>query len=370
MSALSTPIGRRAFLRRTAALVAAARAPAGLFGQPIAGGPPKRVILDVDIGIDDAFALLLAHYSPAIELVGVTTAFGNTTLANSTRNALYLKEMFGIEADVYRGAAEPLHHPKGPVPTFVHGEDGLGDVEERIAPTIAESDLPAPEFIARTILDDPGEVTFVSVGPATNLMLARLLEPEIVARVQEVVVMGGAVGFAGERGNITTVAEANAWQDPHAMEGLFRYPWPVTMVGLDVTYSPDASMSPEYVEGLKLKAGETGAFLERINRQYRKFYRTSRGVDVTFQHDSIAVAFSIAPELFEVERGKVRVLTDGAARGQTIFCPEDHHTFGDPEWAGLPTHAVCRAVDGRGFLGLYERTVIEGSLRSAPGAGR
>ncbi|MDH3402101.1 MAG: nucleoside hydrolase [Acidobacteriota bacterium] len=366
VESLATPIVRRAFLRRAGLLLAAAGAPPTLFGQ--AGGARRgRVILDVDIGIDDAFAVLLAHFSPTIDLLGITTAFGNTTLENSTRNALYIKERFGVEAQVYRGAAEPLHHPRPEPPVFVHGEDGLGDVEGPIAPAIREADLSAPEFIARAILGDPGEVTVVTLGPATNLMLARLLEPAIVDHVRDVIVMGGAVGFAGERGNITTVAEANAWQDPHAMADLFRFPWPVTMVGLDVTYAADASMDEAFIEELRTRAGEAGAFLERINRQYRRFYRSSRGVDVTFQHDSIAVAYAIAPSLFEVERGKVKVLTDGVARGQTVFCPEGHHTFGDPEWAGLPTHRVCRGIDGPGFLDLYARALIGGGAR---GGGR
>lgn len=346
---------RRTFLSQAAMLAAVATTPVGLFGQT-RPGQVTRVILDVDIGIDDAFAVLFAHYSPAIDLVGITTLYGNTTRDKSARNGLYIKERFGIEADVYRGAAAALHHPLGDPPAFVHGEDGLGDIET-INPTIQAADLTAPDFIARTIMDNPGEITVVAVGPMTNLMLARLLEPAIVERVREVIVMGGAVGFAGELGNATTVGEANAWNDAHAMDSLFRFPWPVTMVGLDVTYAADAALDPVFLERLKAHAGDAGVFLERISRQYRKFYRGSRGVDVTFQHDSIAVAYAIAPELFEVRRGKVKVLTDGIARGQTIFCPEGHHNFGDPEWADLPTHSVCSAIDGPGFLELYEQTL-------------
>lgn len=336
---------------------AAASSPLHLFGQT-KPGQRHRIILDVDLGIDDAFALLLAHYSPAIDLVGITTCFGNATISKGTRNCLYMKEQFGIEAAVYRGAAEPLLHAIGEPPTFVHGEDGLGDVEEQIDPTIREADLSAPDFMVQTIMENPGEITVVSVGPVTNLMLARILEPRIVSNVKEVVVMGGAVGFEGERGNITTVAEANAWNDPHAMDSMFKFNWPVVMVGLDVTYTADASMDQAYLDRLAESAGKPGTFLERINRYYMKFYEQSRGVSATFQHDSIAVAYAISPALFEIKRGKVKVLTDGAARGQTIFCPEGHHTFGDPEWADLPTHSVCTKLNGPGFLDLYEQTLV------------
>ena len=355
---------RRRFLSSAALLAAAAAAPASLFGAS-AERERRRVILDVDLGIDDAVALLLAHYSPRIDLLGVTTVFGNTTLEKGARNTLYIKEKFGIPAEVYAGASAPLYHPPKPVPTFVHGEDGLGDVEGPITPKLEAAAVSAPEFMARTILDNPGEISVISVGPYTNLMVARLLEPAIVGKVREVIVMGGAAGLAGELGNATTVAEANALNDPHAMSALFRYDWPVTMVGLDVTYTADASMDAAYLGRLAAEAGAAGAFLERINRFYLRFYERARGVRTTFQHDSIAVAYAIAPELFETRRGKLRVITEGVATGQTIFCPVGHHTFDDPEWAGLPTHTVCSKLDGPGFRQLYQRTLIEGAGRTA-----
>jgi len=364
MATLLRSHSRRTFISRAALLAGAAAVPSRLFGTA-AESAPRRVILDVDLGIDDAFALLLAHYSPAIDLVGITTVFGNADIDVGTRNTLYIKEMFGIEADVHVGAAAALYLPKGPAPAFVHGEDGLGDIEPRIAPGIAPSDISAPEFLARTILDNPGEITVISVGPFTNLMMARLLEPTIVDHVRDVIIMGGAVGFAGERGNATTVAEANVINDPHAAGALFRYDWPVTMVGLDVTYTADASANPAFMDRLAAEAGEPGAFLERINRFYMRFYQQSRGVRTTFQHDSIAVAYAIAPQLFETQRGKVKVLNDGVAIGQTIFCPEGHHDFEDPEWAGLPTQTVCSKLDGPRFRELYMRTLIEGARRSA-----
>lgn len=352
---MNTPFTRRTFLRGAAVLSTAAAFPARLLGQ--APGAPTRMILDLDIGIDDAFALLFAHYSPAVDLMGVTTLFGNTTRDKSLHNGLHIKERFGIEAEVYRGAAAALHHPLGPPPVFVHGEDGLGDTET-IAPTVEAGDLSAAEFIARSVMDNPGKITLVAVGPMTNLALARLIEPAIVDNVREVVVMGGAIGFGGELGNATTVGEANAWNDAHAMDSLFRYAWPVTMVGLDVTYATDAAMGPSYLQSLREDAGEAGAFLERISRQYRRFYQGSRGVDTTFQHDSIAVAYAIAPDLFEVERGKVLVQTEGVGRGQTIFCPEGHHNSEDPGWKKRPVQTVCSGIDGAGFLTLYRKALL------------
>jgi inosine-uridine nucleoside N-ribohydrolase len=343
-------------------LAGALAAPSGLLAST--DTERRRVILDVDVGIDDAFALLLAHYSPAIDLVGITTVFGNTDVDVGTRNSLYIKEKFGIEAGVYAGAASALYLPKGPAPAFVHGEDGLGDIEARITPSIPAAAQSAPEFIIQSILDNPGEITVIAVGPFTNLMVARMMEPSIVDKVREVIVMGGAVGFEGERGNATMVAEANVINDPHAADALFRYEWPVTMVGLDVTYTADGSTGPAFMQRLAAEAGEAGAFLERINRYYQKFYETSRGVSTSFQHDSIAVALAIAPELFETQRGKLRVLTEGVAIGQTVFCPVGHHNFEDPGWAGLPTHSVCTKLDGPGFRELFRKTLTDGAASS------
>ncbi len=355
------PISRRQFLLRTglAAATMASPLPRAVLGAPTR----QKVILDVDLGIDDAFALLMAHYSPAIELVGITTLYGNSALATGTRNGLYIKERFGIPCGVHPGAASPLSEPNREVPTFVHGEDGLGDAEPAITTTLAASDVSAPEFIARTILDNPGEITVIAVGPFTNLMLARILEPEIVEAVGAVIVMGGAVGFEGERGNATTVGEANVINDPHAADAIFRYDWPLTMVGLDVTYTADGAFDGAYMQRLASKGGDAGTFLERINRFYMDFYQQSRGVHTSFQHDSIAVAYAVAPELFEVRRGKLRVITEGVAMGQTIFCPEGHHTFEDPGWAGLPVHDVCSKLDGPAFRELYYRTLVASAVR-------
>ena len=347
---------RRQFLIQSGLATAAMAWPLRLH----ASQTPRKVILDVDLGIDDAFALLMAHYAPAIDLVGITTLYGNATLETGTRNGLYIKQRFGIPAGVHAGAASPLYEPNREVPTFVHGEDGLGDIEPAIDPTIEVSGSSAPEFIARTILDNPGEITVIAVGPYTNLMLARILEPEIVGAVGEVIVMGGAAGFAGELGNATTVGEANVINDPHAADALFREPWPVTMVGLDVTYTADGAFDPPYMQRLARDGGEAGAFLERINRFYTAFYERSRGVTASFQHDSIAVAYAMEPELFETRRGKLRVITEGVAMGQTIFCPEGHHTFDDPGWSGLPVHTVCSKLDGGGFRELYYRTLVGG----------
>jgi purine nucleosidase len=322
-------------------------------------GKRRKVILDCDVGIDDATALLFAHYSPEIDLIGIVTSFGNTSIDKATNNTLYIKEQFDIPAPAYKGAANPLDrvHVAG---TVVHGVDGMGD-SELINPTISAEPNPAASYIADTILKHPGEITVICVGPTTNLVTAKFLRPEIVGKVKEIILMGGAVGIKGERGNVTPVAEANIIADALAASIAFDTHWPLTMVGLDVTYNQDSAMTRTFFERLAGSGAhpDAGAFLKRINQHYMEFYGRAKGQgDVAYAHDSMAIAYAIQPMLFNVVKGKVQVLTTGVGRGQTIFCPQGHHSFDKPEWAGLPVYTVCADVDGPGFLNLYEEAIL------------
>ena len=132
----------------------------------------KKVIFDTDIGIDDAMALLFLHYSPDVELKAIVSGFGNANIDTTTRNALYMKEYFGIEAPVYRGAGQPVGKRLGSgYPDFVHAENGLGgiDIDE---PTTQAEALPGPEAIVEVVKNNPHEISIVAVGRLTNLALA------------------------------------------------------------------------------------------------------------------------------------------------------------------------------------------------------
>lgn len=195
----------------------------------------QKIIFDTDPGIDDAMALLFIEASPALDLLAITTIFGNADIETTTRNALYLKQRFGLSAPVYKGTDKPLTRPRNPSPTFVHGENGLGDVElTGLVPAQPEA-KPAYQAIIDIARQHPGEVTLVAVGPLTNLALALKADPEVATLLKAVVIMGGAFGVAGKPGNVTPVAEANIWNDPEAADLVFTAPWALTAVSLDVT---------------------------------------------------------------------------------------------------------------------------------------
>src|SRR4051812_36053068 len=187
---------------------------------------PRKIILDCDPGHDDAVALVLAHGNPDIELVGVTTVMGNATIDRTTYNALSVARVLGITGVPFaRGAARPLVRQIETAES-IHGESGL-DGPVLPEPTIELDPRPAAIFLVDTIMaSEPGEITLVATGALTNLALAARLEPRIVDRVHEVVLMGGGAHV----GNWSAVAEFNIVIDPEAAAIVFAEHWPVTMV--------------------------------------------------------------------------------------------------------------------------------------------
>lgn len=314
----------------------------------------QKIIFDTDPGIDDAMALLFIEASPALDLVAVTTVFGNADIDTTTRNALYLKDRFGLKAPVYKGTDKPLTRPRNPSPTFVHGENGLGDVElTGLTPAQPEA-KPAHQAIIDLARAHPGEITLVAVGPLTNLALALRVDPEVANLLKAVVVMGGAFGVAGKPGNVTPVAEANIWNDPEAADQVFTAPWPVTVVSLDVT--SQVVMGPDYMDALEACAGPAGAFLNAISKPYAAFYGGRDGIVGCCVHDAAAVAYVIDPSLFETRRGSIRVVTDGIALGQTCQKVEGE-LFGPSAWDDQPIQAVTIGVNAEGLLKLYAETM-------------
>lgn len=312
-----------------------------------------RVVFDTDPGVDDAMALLFAHASPEIELVGITTTFGNATIDQTTRNALLVADRFGIDCPVHRGAAAPLVGSADPPPDFVHGRDGLG--EAGYAPSAREPSGDAAAFLVETIRAHPGEITVVAVGRMTNLALALEAAPDIAGLLKGIVVMGGAFGRDGHAGNVTPCAEANMHGDAHAADRVLTADWPLTLVPLDVTMH--TRMAPEILEALAARGGEAGVFIERIARFYRDFYARTSGEAAFPVHDSSAIACLLVPELYAREEGALRVVTEGIAKGQTLFAQADRFYALDG-WRDLPRREVCLGVDAEGVLELWLETLL------------
>ncbi|BCH22356.1 nucleoside hydrolase [Mesorhizobium sp. L-8-3] len=314
----------------------------------------KKILFDTDPGVDDAAALLFLQKHPDIELVGITTVFGNSDIDRVTRNALYLKERFGVTAPVARGAAAPLVRQPGPAPVMVHGENGLGDVSVPDMEAIATDPRPAWQFIIDMLRQNPGEITIVAVGRMTNLALALAEAPDIVDLVREVVIMGGAFAVSGHNGNVTPVAEANIIGDPHAADIVFNARWPVVAVGLDVTRQ--VLVTTQDLELLAREGGETGRLLADISEGYMRFYDRF-GAGGFYLHDASAAALAIDRSLFGMRAGPVRVVTDGIAAGQTIQ-RDNSLPYPPNAWDGAPDQEVCVAIDAARVKALVMDTLL------------
>jgi inosine-uridine nucleoside N-ribohydrolase len=312
--------------------------------------PKLKVIFDTDPGIDDAMALLLLARHPDVELLGVTTVFGNSGIEDVTRNALYLKDLMGFSAPVLKGAAMGIgaNSPPPAVP-HVHGENGLGDVAipDKLNATL--DPRPAHQFIIEMLRAHPKEITLIAVGRMTNLALALEEAPEIVGLVKEVVVMGGAFGRNGHFGNVSPVAEANIHGDPVGADIVFAAKWPVVIVGLDVTQ--EVTMTNALVDEIA-RTGPDGAFIRAISSHYARFYRARDNIDGFYVHDASAVTYALHPEFFATERGGICVVPDGIAKGQTIIKPEGKG-FAPGPWDSRPLQTICTGVQSGRVLALY-----------------
>ncbi len=304
---------------------------------------PSKVIIDCDPGIDDALALCLAMESPKFEIIGITTIFGNTTLGQATKNALNIVELSQMDIPIYRGAAYPMHAPLKPPPTIVHGEDGLGNIH-LAKPTLKPKGKPAAQFIVDMVNQYPGEITILAVGPLTNLAQAIKLQPGIAQKVKEVVIMGGAFTVPG---NTSPVSEANIDSDPHAADIVCTTPWKMTFIPLDVTMKVKIDIS--LLAQIREKNEKFGTFIYDISQYYINFYQNIPGIEKGFYaHDPSAVMYMVDPTLFSVEKGPVRIATEGIAAGQTIMATKAH-LYKSP-WKGKPIASAALKVDSEKLL--------------------
>lgn len=321
--------------------------------------PTHQVIFDTDPGVDDAMALYFAMAHPAIELLGITTTFGNVTVEQAAANALYLSAIAGRQIPVTRGVASPKHMPAHAPPDFIHGSDGLGNLGVR-APVSARLDpRSSAQFIVDMARARPGAITLVAVGPLGNLALALQLEPDLPRLLREVIVMGGSIN---EPGNVSPVAEANVWNEPHAADQVFTAGWRLTMVGLDVTHQVRVPLSMVAQIARHHRHAATDTLLQAVEfyaRFYTGLYAHIAQEPGCFAHDVLAFIYLVRPELFTLERGVVRVATDGLALGQTMLNRRPFIDYPQAGWGqDLPLTQVCMQVDAARTLELFQDALL------------
>ncbi|MDA8540154.1 nucleoside hydrolase [Planktomarina temperata] len=271
-----------------------------------------KLIIDTDPGIDDAMAILYAIAAPEIDLLGLTTVFGNVTTPKATRNALYLLEQAGIEIPVAEGLHRPRILPPFPPTSVVHGAEGFGTLA---VPTPQRRALveTAPEYLVRMARAHQGELLLCPIGPLTNIAAAMELDPSFCSNLKGMVVMGGSLRAGG---NITPAAEANFYHDPHAADFVLRYGCNMTLVGLDVTNRVICPRS--FFVRLASESPNMGGLLHDMAEFYIDFYETVGKFAGCGMHDPSALVACIAPELFTTEPHALRVTLSGDRSGEMI----------------------------------------------------
>ena len=277
-----------------------------------------RVVIDTDPGVDDAIALFLAVASPELDVVGVTTVSGNVNVDKTTLNARRILELVGrSDIPIARGAAVSLSGVPGNDASEVHGEDGLGELTWP-EPTVPESSEDAVALLYRLATEGP--LTIVAIGPLTNLAHLITQHPDVVAKVERVVVMGGA----SYHGNVTPAAEFNVWADPEAAAITFAAGWPLTILPLDVTHQ--ATINDDDLAYFRSLGNEVGRRSADMLEPYALFHEEWRGDRDLIMHDALAVYDVIDPTAIEKEGVLVTVETGGDhSRGATWFHRSHRH---------------------------------------------
>jgi purine nucleosidase len=318
-----------------------------------AAAQPRKIVIDCDPGIDDAIAIVLALQHSGLEIVGITTMFGNAYVDQATRNALTVVELSGRAIPVYKGAARPLRITIEPPPDFVHGKDGLGNTGHA-APKGSHLAKSAAQYLVDIAKTHPGEITVLAVGRLTNLAEAMKLDSNFTRNVKEVVLMGGALHVPG---NVSPVAEANIAGDPDAADIVMTAPWKVTMIALNTTTK--VKLNDDIL--LRVRDGNKryGQFVWSISRFYADFHKNVNHVEGGFYvHDPSAVLYLVDPSLFTTRKGPVRVVTEGIAIGETIM-PAYDYQLQLPPWRGKPAVTTATDVDVKRFLETYESLMTQ-----------
>jgi purine nucleosidase len=303
---------------------------------------PRKIIIDTDPGQDDAVAILLALASPEeIEVLGITAVAGNVPLALTAKNARIICELAGkTDVAVFAGCDRPMGRPLVTA-EHVHGQTGLN------GPKLPDPEMPLQDqngvdFIIDTLRAEPaGTVTLCPMGPLTNIATAFERAPDIVEKVQEIVLMGGAYF---EVGNITPAAEFNIYVDPQAADIVFRSGVPIVVMSLDVTHK--ALVTKPRNDAFRALGTRVGVAVAEMTDFFERFDREKYGSDGAPLHDPCVTAYLIRPELFTGRHINVDIeTTSELTMGMTVA-----------DWWGVtdraPNALFMGTIDDQGYFDL------------------
>ncbi|WP_283679448.1 nucleoside hydrolase [Lentilactobacillus sp. Marseille-Q4993] len=302
----------------------------------------KKMILDLDTGIDDAMAIAYAVASPEVDLIGILGSYGNVYVEDGAVNSLKILELLGVtDVPVYVGlphSSESDHFDRMPVSAQIHGDNGIGEVELP-EPKRAVETGDGIDFLIDSVKKYGKDLILVPTGPLTNLDAAIKKDPSITKEIGNVTIMGGALTVPG---NVSNVTEANIQQDAAAANRVFTSPLHLTMVGLDVTLRTLLTKKEtQQWRDLGTKSGK--AFADIVDYYIKAYEVTSPDLHGCALHDPFAVGVAINPDFVTCLDLNMYVTTDDKFYGRTV---------GDPARLSEPDTNVKVAVnaDVDGYL--------------------
>ncbi len=310
----------------------------------------RKVIIDCDMGTDDAVALCMALFDDALDILAITATEGCVTADQSTRNLQAIIGMLDPPRFPRLGAASPAENAPAVNTTWLYGSDGLGNSGFEVSEL--QHLLPSEKLIVDCVRAHPGDVTIVCLGPMTNVARAFRRDPQIAGQVDRIVMTGGSLNGVG---NITAAAEFNCFFDPLAAEDVFASRTTKTLVPLDVTMQVKFELG--FMDMLPERYSRVGDFLRQILPFAYRAYRNRLGQEHIYLNDAVGLLALLEPELFEFESMAGRVESEGhLTRGVTVF---DRRAV--PEWRcnmEVASSIRCEEV----IPGIVQRLVAAGNV--------
>ncbi len=301
------------------------------------------ILMDVDTGIDDAIALIVALQSDKLDIKGITAVAGNQTLDKTLKNTLDVVSFAGRkDIPVARGAEKPLIRDQI-IAREVHGQTGLGSAV--LPPSdITPCRLDAISLMRKILDESDKKVTLVPTGPLTDVALLLLAYPDVKEKIEKIVMMGGGAF----QGNSTPSAEFNIWVDPEAASVVFSSGLPIVLCGLDVTMK--AYVTKEDIEKIKATGTKAGLFCADAFSRYYDWYIATGRLPGCAVHDAVTIAYLIEPEIISAKPAAVKVDIDGKYTYGCTACD-----FRPDRDKNLDNALVCLDIDREAFVELLTK---------------
>ena len=333
---------------------------------PLADPAHQWIVVDTDTGLDDAHSLMYLLAQPDVDIIGITTIYGNTPVHESARNVATVLRLAGREdIPIFLGESGPIEG-EASIAAFVHGDDGLGDRFDRAPMRVADES--AVDYLVRVANEFPGQVDLHPIGPLTNIARALEIDPDLFLKYRSVVIMGGAGPYPAPGG--ATVTDANTANDRLAAERVFgaRNSGNVVMVGVNVTSL--ALLEEDVLQALYSVGTPWARFAGDVLDAYNDFYQYKWGRRISSAHDGLASVILHRPEIVTgwIE-GPVDYTPYFGSLATRVALTHD----GLPLVFGTPEGAVVRAItefDGVEFRRRFVQALAYGDRRRAEPAVR